>query len=100
MKGQYSCRWACFNCRKAFKAHSAWSFIDAIAINHNEDRICPECAGTMHDLGQDFQPPRKDSINQWKKIALLYERGTTFHSCGCRGPGTRPKTFSEAKHNG
>lgn len=93
---QYSCHWACFSCRKSFKGFSAWMGTNT----HGIIRICPECGGPLYDLGQDFKTPRKESKNQWKKIKLLFEKGITFHSCGCNGPGYRPKTYSEVKHGG
>ena len=96
MYQQYSCHWACFNCRKAFKAWSAWT-MPAITEHSKVVRVCPECAGPLYDLGQDFKPPRKLAVSQWKKIELLFDDGVTFHSCGCTGPGPRPKTYSEAK---
>ncbi len=77
--GQYSCRWACFDCRKAFKASSAWE----MGIKHGETRLCPECGCVMWDLGQDFSPPRQEAKKKWKVIKAMAESGWTAHSCGC-----------------
>lgn len=108
--GQYSCHWACFNCRKSWKTHSAW---DSEAMmsgarshepHHQEEsfgkghRVCPECSGPLVDLGQDFKTPKKLNKKQWRKVELLYDQGITFHSCGCDGPGERPATLAGAKH--
>ena len=92
---QYSCRWACFDCQKAFKGYSAHEM--PWGTHKDLTKICPDCGHDMVDLGQDFKPPKKNAKNQWKKIKLLYNKGITFHSCGCNGPGYRPKTYSEAK---
>jgi len=53
----------------------------------------------MTDFGHDFQPPRKSEDLQWKKLELLASQGVRFDSCGCTGPGYKPKTFAEAKHS-
>jgi hypothetical protein len=49
----------------------------------------------MKDLGLDFKSPAQDDLKQWHKVELLFERGVTFHSCGCCGPGARPGKLSE-----
>lgn len=49
------------------------------------------------NLGHDARIPRKWNRNQWRKLELLFLRGVKFHSCGCAGPGYRPKTLAEAK---
>jgi hypothetical protein len=51
----------------------------------------------MIDLGYDFRVPRRADTNQWRKVALLVENGIRFRSCGCCGPGYRPRTLAEAK---
>lgn len=94
--GRYACRWACFNCRKAFKGHA----VGQLGHVHGDELKCPECGQIMTDMGQDFKPPRRDAKNQWKKLVLLVNKGVTFHSCGCTGPGPRPRTLSEAKRPG
>jgi hypothetical protein len=51
----------------------------------------------MIDLGRDFKAPRRADKNQWRKVELLAKNGITFESCGCTGPGYRPRTLAEAK---
>lgn len=51
----------------------------------------------MTDLGRDFQPPRRADFAQWEKVRLLVAAGITFDSCGCTGPGPRPRTLADAK---
>lgn len=46
----------------------------------------------MADLGLDFWPPPTSACKKWAAVASLWRTGTTFHSCGCRGPGWRPAT--------
>ncbi len=62
--------------------------------------VCPECAQPMIDAGQDFKPPKRGNRNQWRKVALLFGNGVTFHTCGCRGPGDMPRTLADAKQAG
>jgi hypothetical protein len=53
----------------------------------------------MKNYGEDFKAPRKQADNQWKKLEILAQGDNLFKSCGCGGPGYRPKTFSEAKRD-
>lgn len=61
------------------------------------NRTCPHCRGRMIDLGRDFKAPRWGNTLQWRKIEKLVAAGITFDSCGCSGPGPRPRTLSDAK---
>jgi hypothetical protein len=45
----------------------------------------------MADMGLDFAPPKMSDAKGWDAVAKLYEVGETFHSCGCGGPGYRPR---------
>lgn len=51
----------------------------------------------MVNLGRDFQVPRKRNRKQWRKVELLFRNGIIFDSCGCSGPGWRPRTLLEAE---
>lgn len=51
----------------------------------------------MVDVGRDFKAPRRANTAQWRKIEMLVEAGIEFDSCGCSGPGYRPRTLSDAK---
>jgi hypothetical protein len=97
----YSCRWACFSCRKAFKHHGAGDE-EAFFFGHfpddHEPRKCPECGGPTYDIGKDTRPPRKQNKKEWKKLELLHQQGFNFESCGCRGPGI-PKNLASITRN-
>ncbi|WP_189000607.1 hypothetical protein [Deinococcus roseus] len=48
-------------------------------------------------MGLDFKaPPRKDS-KAWNVLEVLSGYGFRFHSCGCGGPGYRPRTLKDLK---
>ena len=84
----YKPHYACFGCRKQFKRRLARD------IEHSGDEVparCPQCGATMVDLGLDFKPPPQDDERAWSVAASLWEVGETFHSCGCGGPGYRPR---------
>lgn len=51
----------------------------------------------MIDAGRDFKAPRKSNTSQWEKVTKLIAAGITFDSCGCTGPGYRPRTLADAK---
>lgn len=79
--------YACLSCRFTAK-HPGW--LDG-------QPRCPHCAEPMVDMGKDFKAPRHLAVAQWRKVRLLAAAGLTFDSCGCRGPGPRPRTLAEAK---
>jgi len=45
----------------------------------------------MASMGLDFKPPKTSDEKAWEIVAKLWEVGVTFHSCGCGGPGYRPR---------
>jgi hypothetical protein len=85
---EYKTHYACLACRYTAKHH--WTSKDA-------GPHCPHCRARMDHLGMDFKAPRRRNSNQWRKVAMLIEAGIRFHSCGCHGPGARPRTLSDAK---
>jgi hypothetical protein len=80
----YLTHWVCVADRRSFKA--IW-----------QAPICPDCSTPMLDVGKDFHAPRRADLRQWRKVGLLVERGLLFHSCGCSGPGPRPRTLADAQ---
>ena len=44
----------------------------------------------MNNMGLDFRAPKQTDREQWRKVALLFENGINYSSCGCSGPGFRP----------
>jgi hypothetical protein len=80
---------ACLPCRFTSKHWGArWREVNV---------YCPHCGELMVDLGRDFKAPRRQSVSQWRKVEMLAAAGITFDSCGCSGPGSRPKSLSDAK---
>jgi DNA-directed RNA polymerase subunit RPC12/RpoP len=84
----YKKHYACFACRKAFKRRNK---DDVDPAGNDHPARCPECGLLMADMGLDFAPPTTDDARAWSAAASLYEVGETFHSCGCGGPGYRPR---------
>jgi len=86
--------WVCLDCRHVAKS-------TLVTQNQSETITgqprCPSCRGDLIDFGPDFKAPSKTSDNQWRKLAILNELGLLFHSCGCDGPGLRPRTLADAK---
>lgn len=88
---------ACFDCRKVFKQTSRWELPESQRLQVGEARNvrCPQCGKNMADMGFDFKAPKQGDLKQWEKVRLLYEHGFNFYSCGCCGPGYRPKELRE-----
>ena len=86
----YKEHYACFTCRKVFKQPPTSDLPRSLVRDGDRTVVCPQCRSPMHDLGRDFKAPTQRNIKQWNKVECLYERGITFHSCGCSGPGPRP----------
>jgi hypothetical protein len=85
--GPYKQHWACFGCRKMFRNHRGEAPVRALK--------CPECKSPMRDMGRDFKAPRTSELAQWKKVEVLFRAGFKYWSCGCSGPGERPKYLRE-----
>lgn len=77
----YKNHFACFKCRKAFSRMTT--------------QVCPHCGSEIHAMGRDFKAPRRRNIRQWRKVKKLYRNGVRFSSCGCNGPGYRPKFLTQ-----
>jgi hypothetical protein len=56
---------------------------------------CPQCGGSMADLGLDFKPPRSSATRVWERIQAAHRLGHHWHTCGCDGPGFVPATGPE-----
>jgi hypothetical protein len=79
---------ACFGCRKAFRRRLA---LDVEHHGPEQPAVCPECGGPLASMGLDFKAPRRDDLKGWRLAEELWTVGETFHSCGCSGPGYRPR---------
>lgn len=60
---------------------------------------CPLCRVPMVNMGRDFKAPRKSADPQWEKLRILVASGVRFDSCGCDGPGPRPRTLGDARRD-
>jgi DNA-directed RNA polymerase subunit RPC12/RpoP len=86
----YKPHYACFACRKQFRRRLRRDQ-PHLADRPDQPARCPQCRLLMADMGLDFKPPPKDDEKAWQVAAQLWEVGLTFHSCGCGGPGYRPR---------
>ncbi|MBU0553747.1 hypothetical protein KKF91_05745 [Myxococcota bacterium] len=87
--GHYKPHYACFDCRKGFKRRLRSDFKgggEALPAR------CPQCGALMANMGLDFKPPPMKDACAWRVLQGLYTAGLTFHSCGCSGPGYRPRS--------
>jgi hypothetical protein len=85
---EYKRHYACFACKKAFKRRNKRD-VDSSLDEH--PARCPQCGLLMANMGLDFAPPKMSDTKGWTAAAALFEVGETFHSCGCSGPGYRPR---------
>lgn len=81
----YRSHYVCTGCRVSFKHTPPGSY------------ECPHCGGPMIDAGKDLHVPRRADKRAWRVLVALLESGVRFHSCGCCGPGYRPRTPRELK---
>jgi hypothetical protein len=84
----YKEHYACFRCRKTFKRQLKED-VDPSGSDH--PARCPDCGLLMAAMGLDFAAPRRSATKQWAVLESLWDVGVTFHSCGCGGPGYRPR---------
>ena len=76
--------WVCFACRKQFRKPLA-----PIRREHAQDSAqpeeqqpCPECKGSMIDMGKYFRPPRRRDKRDWEQLRLMAEHGFRFPTAG------------------
>lgn len=84
----YRDTYVCTSCRESWQGDSAYGF---------GSLHCPRCGVGGVNVGKDYRVPRKNRVNQWKKLQVLIESNFQFQSCGCRGPGRIPETYAQAK---
>jgi hypothetical protein len=103
---KYKDHYACFDCRKTFKQpfrlEPTFDMTSRGIVYKSGQNVlrlgseqCPECKKTMHHIGHDFQAPKRSKVAQWEKVRQLVLAGFKFHSCGCGGPGERPRHLRE-----
>lgn len=81
----YKTHMVCLPCRRSVKAHNGGAV------------RCPECRAGMLDAGRDFATPRRGDTRAWRALEALLRGGVTFYSCGCYGPGARPRSSAELR---
>lgn len=84
----YKYTFACFTCRRVFKKDEHAS---------REGAVCPNCGEALAWMGRDFQAPRQRDIKAWAVVKELWQAGIRFNSCGCGGPGWRPRTKRDTR---
>lgn len=70
---------ACFECRKSFK------------LTDGEQHVCPGCGGKLHEMGRSFRVPRRDNVEQWRKVQTLYALGFRFFGHGSSDSESLPR---------
>lgn len=97
MYGPYKRKFACFACRKMFRQTDESRMAQKPRLDEQGQRIalCPQCGARMHNMGLDFCVPKQSDLEQWKKVEKLFDAGIIFSSCGCGGPGPRPRRLKE-----
>jgi hypothetical protein len=88
----YKQHYACFACRKSFKRKLKRD-VDPEGEDHLA--VCPQCGKPTAEMGLDFKPPPQQRKKDWELVQSLWTLGETFHSCGCGGPGYRPRSQPE-----
>jgi hypothetical protein len=77
-------RWVCLTCRKMFRPYLA----HGPEAQRLAERVtaCPQCRLPMRAVGRYFQPPRREAVAQWRKVAALLDAGVTFDGYQPRPP--------------
>lgn len=70
---RYKERWVCFNCRKMFRQMS----LPGVSEADEPNRICPQCAQPMINMGSFFSPPPATEQKLWQMARVVAEQG--FH---------------------
>jgi len=81
----YKTHYVCVPCRRTLKA-------DPLDLAADQTPGCPECAQPTVHVGRDFAAPRRLDDRGWRALAMVLAAGLRFDSCGCGGPGKRPRT--------
>lgn len=94
---QYRDHFACFRCRKAFKAWR-WKWREEggpkpVGRPRYAPRevVCPDCGNPMTDMGLDFKAPPKSDRKTWEIMETLAANGFHFRGCGCHVGFKPPK---------
>ncbi|TXK35612.1 deoxyxylulose-5-phosphate synthase [Nonomuraea sp. C10] len=77
----YKVHYVCLPCRVTTKRRP-----------EQRPQLCNRCQEHMIDAGRDFAAPRRRDSPAWRALGAVLYAGLDFHSCGCKGPGFRPRT--------
>jgi hypothetical protein len=83
----YKHHYVCLACRSSAKHE--WS--------PSHEHVCPRCRAVTIDAGYDLAVPPKRDESGWKALEATLRAGITFLSCGCGGPGFRPRTSAQVR---
>lgn len=78
MSIRYKERWVCFDCRKIFRQMSQAGANEAEQPN----RICPQCAQSMLNMGSFFAPPPVTEQKLWCVARVVAAQGFRCRSVG------------------
>ena len=62
---------ACFECRKAFKAGGEFE-LDAAGQRVRRTVGCPDCGRPMAPMGRQFRAPKRAAVKAWARLAELF----------------------------
>ena len=85
--GPYKTHYVCLSCWATFKRNAG----------PEREQLCPHCRLPMVDAGRDFAAPRRTDRAAWRALTVVLNAGLDFHSCGCGGPGFRPRTPAQVR---
>ena len=88
----YRRTYICLDCRIGWKGS-----LSSLTKYEPGSTHCGRCGCEGIDMGYDFHTPKKTNKNQWRKIRLMVENNENWLTCGCNGPGEKPKTLAQAK---
>lgn len=72
--------WVCFACRKQFRKPPLRT--SEAGGGEYQTFLCPQCKGSMVDMGRYFRPPRREDTRAWRHLWLLAEHGYRFRTEG------------------
>lgn len=86
----YKTSYVCVPCRHVAQFHYTYG---------TDPYRCPHCRDSLTFAGSDFHAPRKRDDNGWSAVASVLASGKNYHSCGCTGPGYRPRTKAQVRQD-
>ena len=77
---------------------AAPSFVCLSCRTSSHERVCVRCVRPQRHVGRDFATPKRSDVQGWEAVAAVLTAGYNYDSCGCNGPGWRPKNRSELRY--